>query len=86
VADYRVVLASSAEREFDRLPSDVQERAIELIDRLSQSPRFRGVIKLRGRTNLWRARIGDYRCIYHIDDQQRLVDITHIRHRKDAYD
>lgn len=85
MANYRVVLARSGERDLQRLPHDLVDRVIKAIDRLSQNPRLRGVIKLQGRNDLWRIRVGDYRCIYRIDDKQRLVDVTHVRHRKEAY-
>jgi mRNA interferase RelE/StbE len=35
--------------------------------------------------DLWRIRIGDYRVLYAIDDDAKLVDIVAIRHRRDAY-
>jgi mRNA interferase RelE/StbE len=49
-------------------------------------PRPPGVKKLRGSSDLWRIRLGNYRIIYRVDDRKRLIDITHIRHRKDAYE
>lgn len=85
MADYKVALSRSAEREFLRLPDDVEERVRRAIDSLALQPRPRGVKKLRGPNELWRIRVGDYRCIYRIADSERLVDITHIRHRKEAY-
>jgi mRNA interferase RelE/StbE len=86
VADYRIVLSSSAERDLRGLPRKVEERIVATIDTLSQEPRPRGVKKLKGTINLWRIRVGDYRIIYQIDDRERLVDISHIRNRKDAYE
>jgi mRNA-degrading endonuclease RelE of RelBE toxin-antitoxin system len=31
-------------------------------------------------------RVGNYRVVYAIDDDQKVVDITRIAHRKDAYE
>ncbi|MCX6615078.1 MAG: type II toxin-antitoxin system RelE/ParE family toxin [Acidobacteria bacterium] len=86
MADYRVVLARSAEREFFQLPGDVQERVRRAIDKLGRNPRPPGVKKLHGANQLWRIRVGDYRCIYRIEDRERLVDVTHVRHRREAYE
>ena len=33
-----------------------------------------------------RIRIGDYRVIYSILDKERRIDITAVRHRREAYD
>ncbi|MBI2060396.1 MAG: type II toxin-antitoxin system RelE/ParE family toxin [Nitrospirae bacterium] len=85
MAEYRVTLASSAERELLKLPLSAQNRAEAAIDKLSVNPRPLGVVKLKGRLNLWRIRVGTYRVIYGIDDGSKVVDVTHIRHRKDAY-
>jgi len=33
----------------------------------------------------WRIRVGDYRVVYTINDAEKVVDITRIAHRKEAY-
>jgi len=33
----------------------------------------------------WRIRVGDYRIIYDVDDDQRLVVILMVMHRREAY-
>jgi mRNA-degrading endonuclease RelE of RelBE toxin-antitoxin system len=33
----------------------------------------------------WRIRVGDDRVIYTIRDVKRVVDVTAVRHRRDAY-
>lgn len=43
-----------------------------------------GCKKLVGRQG-WRIRVGDYRIVYEIDDEQRVVNVLHIGHRKDIY-
>jgi mRNA interferase RelE/StbE len=58
---------------------------IGAIDGLAANPRPPGVKKLRGTRDLWRIRVGDYRVIYRVDDAKRLVDISHVRHRREAY-
>ena len=52
---------------------------------LISNPRPPGVIKLRGAENEWRIRVGDYRIIYEIDDDKRLIAILRIRHRREVY-
>ena len=86
MAEYRIVLARSAERELQGLPRPLQQRAVRAIDALAEDARPPGVKKLRGTADLWHIRVGDYLVIYRIDDRGRLIDVTHIRHRKDAYE
>jgi mRNA interferase RelE/StbE len=85
VAEYRVVLARSAERDLSGLAEATQDRLIRAVDALASNPRPSGVKKLRGTRTLWRIRVGDYRVIYSVDDGKRLVDISHVRHRREAY-
>jgi mRNA interferase RelE/StbE len=58
---------------------------IRAIDGLAVNPRPSGVKKLRGTRDLWRIRVGDYRVVYRVDDSERLVDVSHVRHRREAY-
>ena len=85
MAEYRLTLSRSATKEFEDLTSSVIDRVRERIRALSIEPRPAGSKKLRDR-NDWRVRVGDYRVLYTIDDEQRIVDIAAIRHRSKAYD
>ena len=74
----------SAEREFDRLPRALQERLGPRIDQLAENRQPRGSRKLEG-SDLYRIRVGDYRVIYSVDDDGRVVVVTRVRHRSRAY-
>ena len=82
---YEVRLARSARKELEALPDAVLARVARALDALPSDPRPRGCKKLRGTSDLWRVRVGDYRIIYHVDDGVRLVEVRAIRDRKDAY-
>ena len=82
---YRVELARPAEKELDRLPGSIVQRVIEAVRALRNNPRPRGAVKLRGEEGAYRIRVGRYRVIYEVDDEHRLVLVSHVRHRKDAY-
>ena len=85
VAEYTVVFARSARRELERLEAGVAGRIISRVEALAEDPRPRGCVKLQGAADLWRIRIGDYRVIYSLNDDARLVDVRVVRHRSDAY-
>jgi mRNA interferase RelE/StbE len=85
VLAYQVTFARSARRELERLPRSVAERILVKIDALAENPRPPGCRKLQGPSRLWRIRAGEYRVVYDIDDDQRIIDITVIRHRGEAY-
>jgi len=85
VADYSIVFARSARKELQGLYPPIALRLLKRIESLAENPRPAGVVKLEGATDLWRVRVGEWRIIYRIDDRGHLVDVTSIRHRREAY-
>ena len=51
---------------------------------LADDPGPPGYVKLKGRED-WRIRVGDYRIVYGIDDEQRIVEVLNVAHRRDVY-
>jgi mRNA interferase RelE/StbE len=82
---YTVELLPSAARELAKLERSLQRRVARRIDRLAADPRGGCAIKLRGANDVWRARVGDYRILYSIDDDRLAVLIARIGHRRDIY-
>jgi mRNA interferase RelE/StbE len=82
---YRIEVTRAAARGLAALPRRELERIDARIRALADEPRPRGVEKLVGRGDLYRVRSGDYRVVYSIDDDARLVVITAIGHRRDIY-
>lgn len=82
---YTILLVQAALKELQRLPAQVRDRIEAAIDGLANHPRPPGSQKLQGTANEYRIRVGEYRVLYVIDDEQRTVVVSHVRHRKDAY-
>lgn len=82
---YRVLLERAAEKDLSRLSSETHNRIIGAIQGLAANPRPSGCRKLVGSKNDWRIRVGDYRVIYEIADEIRIVRINRVRHRREVY-
>jgi len=82
---YEIVFAQSARKELQAFSRDIAERILDKVALLASVPRPSSCKKLHGHSNLWRIRVGEYRVIYSIDDAKRVIDISFIRHRSDAY-
>jgi mRNA interferase RelE/StbE len=82
---YEVAFSPAAERQLRKLPATVRERIVRVSERLGADPRPPGAVKLAGADELYRIRTGDYRIIYQIADEQLIVVIARVAHRKDAY-
>ncbi len=80
-----VEFLKSAARELVRLEPTMKRRVMRQIDRLADEPRGPGSVRLRGSDDVWRARVGDYRILYQIEDDRLAVLIVRIAHRRDVY-
>lgn len=82
---HQVVVERSAEKDLKRLSPEVRQRAVTAMLALAKNPRPPGSHKLAGADHDWRIRVGDYRIIYEIADEIRIVRINRVRHRSDVY-
>jgi mRNA interferase RelE/StbE len=81
---YEVELRRNARKTLGRLQEQERLKLTSALLELKQNPRPKGVEKVRG-TELWRIREGDYRLVYHIDDERKVVVVVRIGHRRDIY-
>ena len=81
---HRIELRRRPQHGLDRLSKSDFQAVIKAIKELALTPRPRGVEKVKS-AGLWRIRQGDYRIIYGIDDNQQLVTVVRIGHRKEVY-
>jgi mRNA interferase RelE/StbE len=82
---YAVEFLPSAARTLLNLDDRVRRRIGRRIDRLAAEPRGGGAIKLRGADDVWRARVGDYRILYRVEDERLVILVIRIGHRRDVY-
>ena len=83
--EYEILIKPSAEKSMNRLPRRIRSRIVAALEGLREDPRPRGVVKLGGADDFWRIRVGSYRVVYEIDDDQLTVLILRVAHRKHAY-
>ena len=83
---WKVVPSATARRALRRVPSKAAAAIVEFIDGpLREHPQRFGK-ELRGEmTGLRSARRGEYRVIYRLREQERLVEVIFVSHRRDAY-
>jgi len=77
-------LHREAARAYRRLHDPLRARITAAIDSLADDRRPTGTVRLAGRDD-YRIRVGDYRIVYAVDDESRVVIIARIAHRRDVY-
>jgi mRNA interferase RelE/StbE len=67
------------------LPKDVLGRLRAATEALRNQPRPPGAVKLAGTDNLWRIRIGDFRVVYVIADEELVITVVRVANRREVY-
>ena len=78
-------LSAEAESFLKKADMTTRERIVRKLDSLSVNPRIGKPLtaKLKG---FWSLRIGNYRAIYTIKDNELIVAVITIGHRKNVYE
>ena len=85
MAEYDLVVTSTALRAIGKLPEEIQPLINQSIDGLKYDPRPAGCLKMKGFETLYRLRIRRYRVLYNIYDKRLVVQVIDADHRRDAY-
>lgn len=80
----KVILLKSAQKELDKLPNETALRIGTKIHLLKDNPYGLGSEKLGGNKG-YRIRVGNYRVVYTVDKQKKIIFIVRIGHRRDVY-
>ncbi len=82
---YNLIIKKSARKELDNIPNPFFLKIDEAILALKNNPcPYPQSKKLKGEDK-HRLRVGDFRVVYTIDENQKIITIYRVRHRKDIY-
>ena len=82
---YKIVLKSSAVKEIESVPRKKErQQIIKRIGLLADNPRPPGCTKLSG-YDRYRIRQDSYRIVYGIEDDELVVYVVKVGHRKEVY-
>ncbi|MCF7830789.1 type II toxin-antitoxin system RelE/ParE family toxin [Candidatus Gracilibacteria bacterium] len=80
---FSILISRAAQKEFDSIPRPLQKRMKEIILKLENFSKLSGAKKLKGEKTIFRIRSGNYRIIFAVEEQNKVIKITHIRKRDD---
>jgi mRNA interferase RelE/StbE len=83
--NYTVEISSLAARQIKKLPPETQIQVVAELAALAQQPRPDGVTKIKGEEKTYRLRVKKYRIVYEILDEQLVVLIVKVGHRREVY-
>lgn len=85
MASYSIQWRASTKKDLRILPRQEVARVVEAVGHLAVEPLPHGSQKLSGSERTYRLRVGDYRVIYEVLTESRIVEVQRVRHRKDVY-
>lgn len=82
-----VVFTDKAEKQFLKLDKPIQQQIQKFIMRLKdlENPRSCGKSLVGNLIGFWRYRVGDYRLLCRIVDQELIISVVEIGHRREIY-
>ena len=87
-SNYRVEVSPAADRDLQKLRERILkqdfDRLAKAIDKLAEEPRPRGVRKIKDAVTAYRIRVGDYRIVYDVYDDKKLVIILQVVRRSET--
>lgn len=81
---YSVRIKRSASKELALIPLDARERLVAAIDGLGEQP-LAGALLKGGLIGLRRLRVGNYRIVYEVLDDELVVLVIRVAHRRESY-
>lgn len=85
MASFDLQWRKSTSKDLRRIPRQAVSRIIAEVEKLAEEPLPRGSEKLSGSERTYRIRVGDYRVVYELLRNAKIVEIQRVRHRKDVY-
>ena len=82
---YNIQWKKSAEKDLLNIDHQQIPRIIKSVESLIKNPFPNQSLKLHGTNKLYRIRIGNYRVIYQVNNNENILTIFYVRHRKDVY-
>jgi mRNA interferase RelE/StbE len=83
---YRVLILPNALNDLSKLDKTVSRRIIEKLSWLSEKIESITPLSLAGKyTDLFKLRIGDWRVIYDINHEQKMLTVHKVGHRSEIY-
>ncbi|HEY8490046.1 MAG TPA: type II toxin-antitoxin system RelE/ParE family toxin [Dehalococcoidia bacterium] len=82
---YAVRIARQAERYVYRLPRPAQQRILRRLEQIAADPYGQHTKPLQGFPGRRAARVGGWRIVFTVDDEERRVDVSDIGPRGEVY-
>ena len=82
---YEILFSRKASHFASTLQESYKEKIRDALRILMENPFSYPYKKIRGKTNVYRIRVGKYRVLYKVDEKKRIVTVLKIDKRSTVY-
>ena len=87
--EYKVIFSDKAKKQFKKLDKHISSLLVGWIEKNLEgctNPRLHGKSLVGDKSGQWRYRIGDYRLICEIHDEEITILVLEAGHRREVYE
>ena len=83
----KVILTDTFKKQLKKLDAAISKRVLDYLEQveLLDNPRSRGKALTSNLSGLWRYRVGNYRILCRIRDDELIITVIEIAHRSTVY-
>lgn len=82
---YSIAYKPSAAKAFRKIHPNQRSRIKKAIEALATNPHPQGSTQLSGGNGEYRIRVGNYRVVYDIEDDELVILVLRVGHRREVY-
>jgi len=80
---FKVNIPDRIFNKLKKFPKDRQKQILNKIELITETPEFLDIVKMRGREDVYRLRVGDYRVIFVVDHVNKVINIDRLGTRSE---
>jgi mRNA interferase RelE/StbE len=83
---YNIRYTAEAYRDFKRIPDNILKTIFQKLNVLAENPyAMNNNIKKLTNQNAYRLRVGDYRVVYKLENDELVIVVVRVAHRREVY-
>lgn len=83
--NYKIILTPKSHKQLSKLDKSAQQQVAKILDKLADNPQNQGKQLSGNLAQIWSWRTGDYRILGEIQDNELIILVVKIGHRKNVY-
>ena len=84
--NWKIIFKKSVKKDIKRIPRSDYQQIKEFLQSITDNPRKTGKLLKGSWAGFWRYRVGNYRIIVHIQNEEFIILVVRIANRSKAYD